>query len=724
MTKNGKKLLSTLLSLSIAILPLKVSTDPIHVRFVSSAQPVHDCSLTASADEEGTYESLTYAIYSDSVEIIDCDKSAAGEVVIPDEIGGLPVTSIGSSAFRNCYDLTSITIPDSVTSIGFWAFTNCQSLESITIPKGVTFINNSTFENCYSLTSITLPDSIIGIGIWAFMNCKSLESITIPEGVTRLQEKLFYGCSSLTSITVPDSVTIIDNRAFAECISLGSVKLSDNVTKLGANAFMNCKSLSSITIPDSVTLVEEGAFSGCSGLTSITIPDSVTKFGYRVFMNCTSLESITLPDSVTVIEEGDFSGCSSLTSITIPDTVTSIKAEAFSGCSCLMSILIPESVTSIGRKAFSGCSDLTSIIISENHEYISIGNSAFENTGIRNLTIDCKSDIGKNAFAECKSLLTASLKNAAVSTRAFYNCPSLTEIAFKGKTTLDELSVYCCESLDNIDFTDCELTSKNAFSNCPMLFNIDSSPALDSNTGDFVPEKKEFIFEHFSGSDEVGFINQYVLAQVDKVVSERITEDMSDIQKVMTLHDWVCENTKYTDGKINDRENHNDASVFMNEYTVCEGYARACNLLYNAAGIETYYVHSFDHAWNIVKVEGQYFHVDSTWDDAEPVSRSWFLKSDEEFRNEGGSHGAWSLYVPSTLHSFQKNILPECKYRMGDVNADGNINVADLVTMQKYLLGSSRLEADRWVLADVCHDGKIDAFDMVIMRNKVINEMK
>ena len=153
---------------------------------------------------------------------------------------GSGVTSIGIQAFRNCYSLSSITIPNSVTSIDSAAFRNCCSLSSITIPNSVTSLSSAAFSTCYSLSNITIPDGVTSIGSNAFQNCYSLSSITIPDGVTSLSSSAFQNCYSLSSITIPNSVTSIDKVAFSTCYSLSSITIPDGVTSIGSNAFQYC----------------------------------------------------------------------------------------------------------------------------------------------------------------------------------------------------------------------------------------------------------------------------------------------------------------------------------------------------------------------------------------------------------------------------------------------------------------------------------------------------
>jgi hypothetical protein len=180
-------------------------------------------SVLSSSVRAGKLGDLTYEIADGQVTITDCNEAAEGELVIPNEIEGLPVISIGTSAFAGCRRLTSITIPNSVTSIGSWAFSGCSSLTAITIPDSVTSIGDVAFEGCSRLTAITIPESVTSIGDEAFSICSSLTSITIPEGVISIGDKAFAGCRSLTSITIPNSVTSIKSWAFFNCFALESI---------------------------------------------------------------------------------------------------------------------------------------------------------------------------------------------------------------------------------------------------------------------------------------------------------------------------------------------------------------------------------------------------------------------------------------------------------------------------------------------------------------------
>lgn len=395
------------------------------VNLYTGAQSV-TVQAAQTTSEELTYQegnaTYTYKIQNDGTVEITKYAGTDTEIMIPGEIDGKKVTSIGEYAFSECSNLSSIKLPEGVTYIGSCAFFDCSRLSSIALPEGVTRIASAAFHGCGSLSSITIPASITYISGDVFSGCSSLTRIEVAEdnqkyqsvngvlfnkagtrlvaypggkkgvysvqaGVTHIAASAFYGCSSLTGIEVAgdnqkyQSVDgVLFNKAGTELIACpggkkGAYSVPEGVTSIVDEAFRGCSSLSSIKLPDGVASVGAWAFSECSSLSSITIPESVTSIGHWAFSDCGSLSSIIIPEGVTSIGSDTFFGCRSLSSITLPKGVTSIGHEAFNGCRNLSSITIPEGVTSIGSAAFNDCISLSSIAIPEG--VTSVGAGAF-----------------------------------------------------------------------------------------------------------------------------------------------------------------------------------------------------------------------------------------------------------------------------------------------------------------------------------------------------------
>ena len=464
------------------------------------------------------------------------DCSNLTSVTIPDS-----VTSIGKYAFYNCSSLTSITIPNSVTSFREYAFYNCSSLTSITIPNSITSIRDYFFYGCSSLTSITIPESVTIIGDWAFENCSSLTSITIPDNVISIGRFAFENCSSLTNIAIPCSVTSIGGDAFYGCSSLTSITIPNSVTSISGGAFYYCTSLTSITIPDSVISIGGDAFYGCSSLTSITIPNSVISIGSYAFCNCTGLTSIQIPDSVISIGGGAFSSCSSLTSITILGSITSIGYSAFRDCSKLTSITIPYGATSIGDGAFYNCSSLTSITIPGS--VTSIGTEAFYYcSGLTSITIpDGGTSIGDSAFEFCRSLSSITIPESVTSIgkEAFEYCYSLTSITIPdGITSIGENTFNSCVSLTSITIPESVISiAYNAFSYCNNLssvFCIPNSFAWSWCTDNYYYTDKLIAWDGYGTLTELVQIDDPILDEQPRVVSI-VMPDVSSVQTGETV---------------------------------------------------------------------------------------------------------------------------------------------------------------------------------------------
>ena len=358
--------------------------------------------------------------------------------------------------FKNCSNLSNVTIGDNVKTIPVYAFYNCGGLTSVTIGKSVTSIGDSAFSNCNGLTNITIPDSVTSIGNYAFSGCSGFTSVKWnAENCTSAGSNdypIFEGCSNLSNVTIGDNVKTMPSYAFYNCSGLTSVTIGDSVTSIGSSAFKGCSGLTSVEIPDSVTSIGSSAFYGCSGLTSINVSSGNTKYYsendclIEVNTNTLILGCINsiIPDSITSIGDYAFSNCSRLTSVTIPNSVTSIGRYAFYNCSGLTSVTIPDSVTSIGSATFAYCSGLMSITIPDS--ITSIGDSAFSNcNGLTNITIpDSVTSIGNYAFYKCSGLTRVTIPDSVTSigTYAFYGCSGLTSITIPDSvTSIDRKSV-------------------------------------------------------------------------------------------------------------------------------------------------------------------------------------------------------------------------------------------------------------------------------------------
>lgn len=119
--------------------------------------------------------------------------------------------------------------------------------------------------------------------------------------------------------------------------------------------------------------------------------------------------------------------------------------------------------------------------------------------------------------------------------------------------------------------------------------------------------------------------------RAEEIIKNIINPDMSEYEKVLAIHDHVIKNARYdrlnADSNTVPAEEHEAYGVLVNGIGVCDSYAKAVKLLLGKAGVQCLLVEGsklegtgkllgpVDHAWNIVKLDGEYYHLDATWDD-------------------------------------------------------------------------------------------------------------
>lgn len=336
----------------------------------------------------------------------------SGDITIPST-----VDTIGTYAFCNCSEITSVSIPSSVSVIYDQAFSSCTGLSSITIPSSVNEIWHGVFYNCTSLTSVTVPNSVTFLGNWVFQHCTNLTSATLPNSLTKIPRGTFQDCSSLTTIDIPNSVVTIDTFAFRRCTSLSSVNFGSSVANINMQTFMSC-GITSLNLPQSVTYIGDSAFVNNQSLTTLTIPQSVTRIGNNAFTNNPSLTTVNYNATYCSMGSGR------LDEYGYPLSV-------FYGCTATATLNIGENVASIPNYAFKYWGGLNTVSFS--NSVTSIGMSSFKNSGLPSISIpNSVTQIGDSAFAECSSLSTLYIGSGitSIANCAFGNCSGLSSITF------------------------------------------------------------------------------------------------------------------------------------------------------------------------------------------------------------------------------------------------------------------------------------------------------
>ncbi|MFR7416685.1 leucine-rich repeat protein [Ruminococcus bromii] len=195
--------------------------------------------LTVSA---ATYGDFEYTLEDDYTCTITKYNGSAANVIIPSEIDGYKVLSIGNYAFYNCTSMESVTVSNSIGYIGLGAFSGCTNLKNIDIR--------------------TSGGNTIYIYDGAFYGCTSLDNVVIPGSVRFISQttgSTFAGCTNLKSVVIENGVTTIVQAIFENCVNLENVTIPNTVTEIYPLAFIGCTKLKSITIPRSVKTIVKSA---------------------------------------------------------------------------------------------------------------------------------------------------------------------------------------------------------------------------------------------------------------------------------------------------------------------------------------------------------------------------------------------------------------------------------------------------------------------------------
>ena len=296
-------------------------------------------------------------LYSETWYDSDVVPKPSGKVVVPDRLGGCPVTAIGRCALSDCPDLTEIVLPATVKIIGFFAFCHCDQLTSVSLPDGLQSIGEGAFADCASLTGFCVPKGCFCISdecgscSAAFSGCSSIQAYEVASGNEwfAVRDGILYDHDFSTLIVCP--------------VSKSRVDVPNSVTRIYGTAFEGCESLTELTLPDGLTEIGRYAFEN-SGIRHLTVPGSVKTL--RDTALCGNFRTITLSEGVENLFGMTFYSDGELAEVRLPQSLRQIDGEAFFHCTSLKSIIIPVGVTNLQGSVFAGCTSLESVFFEGN----------------------------------------------------------------------------------------------------------------------------------------------------------------------------------------------------------------------------------------------------------------------------------------------------------------------------------------------------------------------
>ena len=396
----------------------------------------------------GAEDGFSYSV-NDGGATVDGYNGSGTEVIIPDELGGYPVTGVGAEAFKDHRELVSVTIPETVSLIGSQAFYGCTGLQTVYY-NAVSAADLQDDSNAFysagtgNVSGMTVIFGGLVQRIPAYLFYTVYDDTTIPEIEDSFRPGYRTNAAGtrdvtcyigLTSVRIPVSVTTIGSNAFNTCEKLTDVfyegteaewlgiDVGSGNTKL-LNATLHCEGdepedqeFTYSTGADGITVT---AYNGTG--TEVVIPGeidgySVTGIGARVFYNRTDLISVTIPESVKMIGDCAFYGCTALTTVRynaaeVSDLSSLAKAfyKAGTETDTGMRVFFGDSVTRIPAYLFYSPDDTETPEVDDGIgagiRIRSAGTRSIDaGIGLTEVTVPTSvTSIGSNAFNTCEQL--------------------------------------------------------------------------------------------------------------------------------------------------------------------------------------------------------------------------------------------------------------------------------------------------------------------------------
>ena len=477
---------------------------------VSYSQPLGNVTLYAKWAEEISPAQMTYSFLNNEVTITGCSYDG-NNLILPTHIGGIEVCKIGTQAFANQSNSTTLFVPETVRTIDKGAFVGCISLETITLPFVGKSIDAKDYEAVFGFifgyTSSSEYAGNLNYSLYEgaptyFYNRDFGKSSSgginqfsyVPNGQgTSYPSRYWYNIpAGITNVTITKQ-TVIPLAAFNKCSMIEKITIPSDTTDISSFAFQNCDSLSSlnsdvegqINIPSDVSVIKKGSFKNCNSIKDIKTSNLVSKIEDYAFADSKNIEffnsierySLNIPFNCESVGSYSFQNLESIKRIVVLENVEVINNGAFNGCNSLESITLPfigKSLNATGYEAVFG--------------YIFGYSSSSEYAGDLNYslyegapTYFYNRDFGKDSSGGINQFsYVPNGQGTSYPTRFWYYVPaSLSDVTITVQDSIPMAAFNRCEMLENIYLvSSIKSTGKYAFQGCDATIHYTVEPVV------------------------------------------------------------------------------------------------------------------------------------------------------------------------------------------------------------------------------------------------------
>lgn len=416
---------------------------------------------------------------STTLKVID-DYAFYGNLSLKSVVFPACLETIGIGAFRMCYSLTNVTIPDDV-NVGDYAFAECvrtsnssivSGLQTVTLGKNVTLGEGAFYASQY-LQKVNLPDEVdsVKLGYGAFNKCMYLSDIDLTK-FTVIPDACFGYCLSLSSVDL-SQVKSIGDYAFAQYGYNGSLTNVDlsSVESLGSRAFYGCVALEKVVLGNALKVINDYTFQMCINLSEINL-NYVEEIGEGAFFY--NLGNTELSSNVIYVKDTYTTGIKTLEL----DNCKKIGLGAFSFCPWIETIYAPV-VEEICDAAFNPTQSVDDPVSPKEYVFVSNIKSVDFGTADRDIVI------GSLVFYRAKNMTTVNgLDNVvSVGENAFAYCEGLTELVMNNLTNEGVTATNAfafCKSLEKVEMKSLKVVADNMFEGCEKLADVEFAPEMTS----------------------------------------------------------------------------------------------------------------------------------------------------------------------------------------------------------------------------------------------------